>query len=194
VDQRLCRKCNVVKTADDFTKSGRHCKDCTRERYRAWREKNKEYAISVSREYYEANKETIRERARQQYAEQPEKHQAYRQRMSKERAAQIAVWKKANAGRVREQNSRRYAERKRAAALISKQYKDEMAAIYEEAARISRETGVPHHVDHIAPLRGKTVSGLHVPWNMRVVPAHENLSKGARVNAALIQPAIMGEN
>ena len=55
-----------------------------------------------------------------------------------------------------------------------------MDAVYREAQSLSKTTGVDHHVDHIFPLRGKTVSGLHVPTNLRAIPWHENLQKSCR--------------
>ena len=49
--------------------------------------------------------------------------------------------------------------------------------IYELAALRTKLTGVKWHVDHIIPLQGKLVSGLHTPYNMQVIPAMQNRIK-----------------
>lgn len=55
--------------------------------------------------------------------------------------------------------------------------KEEIKAVYLEARRLTDATGIPHHVDHDIPLRGRLVSGLHVHNNLKVMEASENIKK-----------------
>jgi glutaredoxin len=56
----------------------------------------------------------------------------------------------------------------------------EMESIYKYCAAL-RSVGLDYEVDHIVPMQGKTVSGLHVPWNLQILTASENASKGNRI-------------
>jgi hypothetical protein len=56
--------------------------------------------------------------------------------------------------------------------------------VFEEAVRLcdlrKKATGYSWHVDHVVPLNGRRVSGLHVWNNFAVIPAAQNMSKGNR--------------
>ena len=49
--------------------------------------------------------------------------------------------------------------------------------MYEISVARSVQTGILHHVDHIHPLNGENFCGLHVPWNLDVIPASINCAK-----------------
>lgn len=61
---------------------------------------------------------------------------------------------------------------------LTKDDLNDISDIYKFAEAISKYTGVKHHVDHIIPLHGKNISGLHVPDNLQVIPASDNIRKG----------------
>jgi hypothetical protein len=135
-------------------------------RSRRWRENNPE-AVAESRARYRQNEESAKRlRAARK---------AWRERNSAYERKRHAAYKAANRDKVRSYRAIRRASILQAKPpWLTKEQKREIAAVYREAIRLSEETGVLHHVDHIVPLRGGTVCGLHVPWNLRAIPAHEN--------------------
>lgn len=102
---------------------------------------------------------------------------------------QVREWFKTNADKVRSLPSRSKALRALYTSLRNAQQMratpkwadiKRIAEFYREAQRLTEETGIPHEVDHIVPLRHKHASGLHVHHNLRVVTQFENRSKSNR--------------
>lgn len=97
------------------------------------------------------------------------------------RNAEKAVWARQNAPRVRAWARRRQAAKLQRTPLWLSQ--DDLWMIeqaYEVAQQRTRLFGFPWHVDHVLPLRGARVSGLHVPTNLQVIPGAVNVRKGNR--------------
>ena len=89
-------------------------------------------------------------------------------------------WKRANPAKVAQHaSSRRASQHTRMPSWLTAADHLEFDSVYKYCAGL-RAAGLDYHVDHIVPLRGKSVSGLHVPWNLQVIPAVENMSKGNR--------------
>lgn len=78
---------------------------------------------------------------------------------------------------------RKTARTKATPTWLSKDHHNQMVRTYELAADMTKATGQRYEVDHIVPLQGRTVSGLHVPWNLRVLTATANNSRPRIWNA-----------
>lgn len=88
-------------------------------------------------------------------------------------------WRQANPGKVNAKTAKRRAAKLNAIPdCLSDANLAEMKELYILAKELSWLSDGGLEVDHIVPLQGKEVSGLHVPWNLQIIPAFENGSKG----------------
>lgn len=157
----------------------------SKERQAKYRAKNKEKLRINNLGRYHALykkdpglKEKRKEYLKKWKEENKDKYDAYFKNPElKEKARLRAIkWQKENVGRVRANNRMRKKHVKVATPKwVNKQ---DIFDIYETAAHLERITGIKHHVDHVVPLVNDRVCGLHVPWNLKAIPASENLKKG----------------
>jgi hypothetical protein len=97
------------------------------------------------------------------------------------------IWRKENKDKHRAQQAkRRCSKLERTPAWLSDKQLEEIKWKYSTACHMEMLTGEKYHVDHIVPLQGELVSGLHVPWNLRVITAQSNLSKSNKLTEELL--------
>jgi len=186
---KTCTKCFEEKQISLFSKNSRtkdglqhHCKACKLDYQRnnpnrsvvtaKYREKNREVCVSRSvssmakkREYYSA-------KSMLWAAENRERHLANRRlRYQRVRAAEV-------------ERQRRRNLRIRDALHLSLAHQAEIQGLYD-FCRIFNG----FEVDHIAPLNGHGVCGLHAPWNLQVLPISANRRKGNKFDADACRPA-----
>jgi hypothetical protein len=170
--------------------------------------KDKSVAKLKRREYYLKNKERIIEANKAWGAANPEKVCLYKTSFSKNlsqekreeynkkariRYSNNKTWNSDRKKAYRASNKllindssskRRSAQLKRHPAWLSDFDNLKIKCIYSIASMLSRENKEPWVVDHIIPLQGKLVSGLHVPSNLQVMRARENEAKRNKFEVA----------
>lgn len=139
----------IAKSAQARTK---YTAEELKEHRKQWVRDNKERVYAKQKEWRDANRDRVREFNRRS----KQKHNA----------------------RVNATNAQYRAERlQRTPSWLSENDLNEMSNIYAIAKRRSEIEGIQYHVDHIIPLKGKTVSGLHVPSNLQVITWRDNITK-----------------
>lgn len=152
-------------------------------------EQDKERILARNKAYFEAHKEELKEKRKSYYAENADRIKAisnkyyweHKEEIQPKMAKQYKKYRAENKDKINAKDSRIRASKLRA----MPSWADERAInIYYERAKLIRDIGFDVHVDHIIPLNGKGICGLHVEYNLQIIPARENLSKGRRIELA----------
>jgi 5-methylcytosine-specific restriction endonuclease McrA len=123
---------------------------------------------AAKQRYYEANKELVVLKALS--------------RPNAQRRLYRKNWKVNNPSEVKAStNDRRRRHKNATPKWLTKEQKAEIRQMYLDALTTSKVTKVHYVVDHIIPIRGESVCGLHVPWNLQIITQEENLKKSNKL-------------
>ena len=150
----------------------RKCAKCAVEDSKAAQQKNPE----ITKRFYEKNKQRILDKKREYKAKWYEKN---KDRLLPKIIAYSKEWRSKNPEKhAAREASRRAVKLKATPRWLNDEHQKAMLLEYELAKWCSNVIGVQYDVDHIVPLKGKLVCGLHVPWNLQVILASDNRAKG----------------
>lgn len=168
---KACRKCRIEKPRDQFRSDPRYrdgigswCIQCHRERNSSWARENRERLTAKAAVWRDNNPDKAR-RVNLKFKA------ANKSRL----AEQHSAWAKRNKDKRRVSWARHRAAKMRATPSWAAH--DRIAAIYRAAVELQRQTGIRLHVDHIVPLQGKNVCGLHWEANLQIIPGELNEAK-----------------
>ena len=127
----------------------------------------KEYMKVYNKAHYEAIKEKRKAQMK-----------AYGEANREKKKEYDKFYREVNKDKVNALAAKRHASKlNRTPSWLTKEDLEEIKDIYRMANRRSEVEGILYHVDHIIPLQGKNISGLHVPSNLQILRATENLRK-----------------
>ena len=107
-----------------------------------------------------------------------EKLTAYRKANKEQRDAYMKSYAQTNPGKMSAKTAKRRAAKiQRTPNWLTVDDYHAIRTLYETAAALTKSTGIEHHVDHVIPLQGRTVSGFHCPNNLQILTQSENCSK-----------------
>jgi flagellum-specific peptidoglycan hydrolase FlgJ len=164
-------------------------KERARKRSAAWRADNPDRATQLMLQSHQKRKDDWTKflaGERERYRNNEPRRLAKLARQHEARAANPEK-QTAYSRRHYEANKEHYAEKcayrrtQRIAATPPWCDRSKIAELYLEAQRLTQETGVPHEVDHIIPLSGKRVCGLHIPQKMQIITRRQNRTKHNRL-------------
>lgn len=181
---KKCRKCNILKSESDFRPKRATCKECYaiyKAKYdKAYRENNKDVIAEIKHKHYLQNKEKYCK----PYSERVDSCRKYYKNNQESIKQKSKLWHDNNSERSRELKSkwqslnRGACNAKTAKRRASKLQATPGWADLDRIRDIYKNCPEGYHVDHIIPLQGRDICGLHVPENLQYLTAEENIRKG----------------